>query len=75
MRGYGHAQRNRGPGCAGAGRVAPEADRGCGLRPLRGRRGDCLKLLYFDGHGFCLYYKILQRDVSHGLRRPTGQPG
>ncbi|WP_411974184.1 IS66 family insertion sequence element accessory protein TnpB [Sinorhizobium kummerowiae] len=42
---------------------------------MRGRRGDCLKLLYFDGHGFCLYYKILQRDVSHGLRRPTGQPG
>ncbi|MQW03089.1 IS66 family insertion sequence element accessory protein TnpB [Sinorhizobium meliloti] len=28
---------------------------------FRGRRGDRLKLLYFDGQGFCLYYKILQR--------------
>lgn len=28
---------------------------------FRGRRGDRLKLLYFDGHGFCLYYKVLQR--------------
>nr|WP_234837300.1 IS66 family insertion sequence element accessory protein TnpB [Sinorhizobium meliloti] len=23
--------------------------------------GDRLKLLYFDGQGFCLYYKILER--------------
>ncbi|MFQ6186444.1 IS66 family insertion sequence element accessory protein TnpB [Sinorhizobium meliloti] len=28
---------------------------------FRGRRGDRLKRLYFDGQGFCLYYKILQR--------------
>ncbi|MDE3793632.1 IS66 family insertion sequence element accessory protein TnpB [Sinorhizobium meliloti] len=28
---------------------------------FRGRRGDRLKLLYFDGQGFCLYYKILER--------------
>ncbi|MEY9767783.1 transposase [Sinorhizobium fredii] len=28
---------------------------------FRGRRGDRLKLLYFDGQGFCLYYKILQK--------------
>ncbi|MDW9590532.1 IS66 family insertion sequence element accessory protein TnpB, partial [Sinorhizobium meliloti] len=26
-----------------------------------GSCGDRLKLLYFDGQGFCLYYKILQR--------------
>ncbi|WP_420377056.1 IS66 family insertion sequence element accessory protein TnpB [Sinorhizobium meliloti] len=25
---------------------------------FRGRRGDRLKLLYFDGQGFCLYYNI-----------------
>ena len=25
---------------------------------FRGRRGDRVKLLYFDGQGFCLYYKI-----------------
>jgi transposase len=28
---------------------------------FRGRRGDRIKLLYFDGQGFCLYYKVLQR--------------
>lgn len=28
---------------------------------FRGRRGDRLKLLYWDGQGFCLYYKVLQK--------------
>lgn len=28
---------------------------------FRGRRGDRLKLLHWDGQGFCLYYKILER--------------
>lgn len=28
---------------------------------FRGKRGDCLKLLYFDGQGFCLYYKMVMR--------------
>jgi len=28
---------------------------------FRGRRGDRLKLLYWDGHEFCLYSKILER--------------
>ncbi len=28
---------------------------------FRGRRGDRLKLLYWDGQGFYLYYKILER--------------
>jgi transposase len=27
---------------------------------FRGRRGDRVKLLYWDGQGFCLYYKVLQ---------------
>ena len=27
---------------------------------FRGRRGDRLKLLCWDGQGFCLYYKILE---------------
>ena len=30
---------------------------------FRGRRGDRLKLLYWDGQGFCLYYKILQKGT------------
>ena len=28
---------------------------------FRGRKGDRLKLLYWDGQGFCLYYKILEK--------------
>lgn len=27
---------------------------------FRGRRGDRIKLLYWDGQGFCLYYKVLE---------------
>ena len=26
-----------------------------------GKRGDRLKLLHWDGQGFCLYYKVLER--------------
>ena len=28
---------------------------------FRGRRGDRIKLLMWDGQGFCLYYKVLER--------------
>jgi|TARA_A100001391_G_C5067488_1_gene277518 transposase len=28
---------------------------------FRGRRGDRIKILYYDGQGFCLYYKILEK--------------
>ncbi|MFD2227477.1 IS66 family insertion sequence element accessory protein TnpB, partial [Microvirga arabica] len=28
---------------------------------FRGRCGDRIKLLFWDGQGFCLFYKILQR--------------
>ncbi|MFC0202612.1 IS66 family insertion sequence element accessory protein TnpB [Paracoccus rhizosphaerae] len=28
---------------------------------FRGRKGDRLRLLYWDGQGFCLYYKVLER--------------
>jgi transposase len=28
---------------------------------FRGRRGDRIKLLHWDGQGFCLYYKVLER--------------
>ena len=30
---------------------------------FRGRKGDRIKLLYWDGQGFCLYYKILLRGT------------
>ena len=28
---------------------------------FRGRRGDRIKLLFWGGQGFCLYYKVLER--------------
>jgi transposase len=28
---------------------------------FRGRRGDRIKVLCWDGQGFCLYYKVLER--------------
>ena len=28
---------------------------------FRGRRGDSIKLLTWDGQGFCLYYKVLEK--------------
>ena len=44
---------------------------------FRGRRGDRIKLLYWDGQGFCLYYKVLERgrfpwpSVADGTARLT----
>ena len=28
---------------------------------FRGRRGHLLKILFWDGQGFCLFYKVLER--------------
>ena len=44
---------------------------------FRGHKGDRLKSLYWDGQGFCLYYKALQRgrfpwpNTSSGVARLT----
>ncbi|MFO7854831.1 MAG: IS66 family insertion sequence element accessory protein TnpB [Paracoccaceae bacterium] len=44
---------------------------------FRGRRGDRLKLPNWDGQGFCLYCKVLERgrlpwpSVADGTARPT----
>jgi len=44
---------------------------------FRGRMGDRIKLLYWDGQGFCLYYKVLERGrfpwpaASDGVARLT----
>lgn len=38
----------------------------------RARRGDRIKLLFWDGQGFCLYYKVLDRGC---LPWPTATEG
>ncbi len=44
---------------------------------FRGRSGDRVKLLYWDGQGFCLYYKVLEGgrfpwpSVADGAARLT----
>lgn len=44
---------------------------------FRGRKGDRVKLLYWDGQGFCMYYKILERgrfpwpSAADGVTRLT----
>lgn len=52
-------------GIAGLAAVAQDVLRqkptGGAVFAFRGRRGDRLKLLYWDGQGFCLYYKVLER--------------
>ena len=46
---------------------------------FRGRRGDRIKLLFWDGQGFCLFYKVLERgrfpwpSPGSGLRPARGQ--
>lgn len=35
---------------------------------FRGRRGDLIKVLWFDGDGLCLFAKRLERRVSTSLR-------
>jgi transposase len=44
---------------------------------FRGRRGDRVKLLFWDGQGFCLYYKVLEHGrfpwptATEGVARLT----
>ena len=39
---------------------------------FRGRKGDRVKLLYWDGQGFCLYYKVLERGNFPWPRADAG---
>ena len=42
---------------------------------FRGRRGNRIKLLIWDGRGFCLYYKVLEKGRFPGRRRRTARRG
>ena len=46
---------------------------GGALFVFRGRRGDLLKVLWWDGQGLCLFAKRLERAGSSGPRRRTGR--
>ena len=41
---------------------------------FRGRRGDLLKIIWWDGQGACLFSRQLERGGLSGLR-PGGGPG
>jgi len=41
---------------------------------FRGRRGDLVKLLWFDGDGLCLFAKRLERGRSSGSTRRSATP-
>ena len=47
--------------CARAKRVLEEDPASGAVFVFRGRMGDRLKILHWDGQGFCLYYKVLER--------------
>jgi transposase len=38
---------------------------------FRGRRGDRIKLLHWDGQGFCLYYKVLEKGLYVQIEKGT----
>jgi transposase len=40
---------------------------------FRGRRGDLIKLLWFDGDGLCLFSKKLERGRLCGLRQTVAR--
>lgn len=41
--------------------IVSREEKGGALFVFRGRRSDRIKILWFDGQGYCLYYKCLER--------------
>ena len=39
-----------------------------GLFVFRGKKGDRLKILWWDGQGFCLYYKVMDKGKFAWLK-------
>jgi transposase len=42
---------------------------------FRGRRGNRIKLLFWDGQGFCFTTRSWRPAAFHGRRLPRAQPG
>lgn len=40
---------------------------------FRGRRGDLVKIVWWDGQGACMFSKRLEKANSCGLHRPRGK--
>ena len=59
--------------CARAKQVLGEDPAGGALLVFRGRMGDRLKILHWDGQGFCLYYKVLERGHFPWPKAATGK--
>ena len=46
-----------------------------GLFVFRGKKGDRLKILWWDGQGFCLYYKVMDKGSFAWLKASEGTAG
>ena len=54
--------------CARAKRALDEDPASGAVFVFRGRLGDRLKILHWDGQGFCLYYKVLEHTRPRAPR-------
>ena len=70
----GHTDMRRGfDGLAAVAQTALAADPFCGhLFVFRGRRGDIVKVLWYDGQGLCLFAKRLERGRFVWPRSDSG---
>jgi transposase len=59
--------------CARAKNVLGEEPAGGAAFVFRGRMGDRLKILHWDGQGFCLYYKVLERGYFPWPKASAGK--
>jgi len=59
--------------CARAKRLLEEDPASGAVFVSQSRMGDRLKILHWDGQGFCLYYKVLERGQSLGRRPPQAR--
>ena len=59
--------------CARAKKALGEDPASGAVFAFRGRMGDRLKILHWDGQGFCLYYKVLERGYFPWAKATKGK--